>query len=194
MFITARPPLSIRCGIRFGCAIEFAWKHGIKPNTAKHRWTNEKVESECQMNRQLQQREISARSSAIDDDSTLCSKVLTTWSMPHQMQRNGQALFVGSKAVARRTRAAVRPMPHQSPTSGASSVQRAIRTSASAQSCLDAASCWLSLRSTASAVNACLEPAPFSNRLARLDRRRIRTDDLRSLVRYRETSRASRFA
>jgi hypothetical protein len=48
--------------------------------------------------------------------------------------------------------------------------------------------------SIAFAVNACREPAPFSNRLLHLDRRRIRTAGLRSLVRYRETCRAARFA
>lgn len=179
---------------------------------------------------------MSLRSSAIDDDSTF-SQALTICSMPHQMQRNGQALFAGSKAVARRTRAAVRPMPHQSPTSAASSVQRTIRTNTAARSslrppeveeitmgrcaemvdlkstrgngptdfpgvrempeqpsgvrCLDAASLWLSLPSTASAVNACLAPAPFSNRLAHPDRRP--RDGLRSLVRYRETYRGARF-
>ena len=47
------------------------------------------------------------------------------------VDRNAQAVLVRSKGVARCASAAFRPVPHQSPTSGASSVPGASRTNAS---------------------------------------------------------------
>jgi hypothetical protein len=47
--------------------------------------------------------------------------------MPDQMHSYAQCVLLIFKGVARCAGAAFRPMPHQSPTSGASSVPRAIR-------------------------------------------------------------------
>jgi hypothetical protein len=89
----------------------------------------ERIRSDWRLSWHPELRQIGARGFAIDDKGLLM--VFFGFSfMPDQMHSYAQCVLLIFKGVARCAGAAFRPMPHQSPTSGASSVPRAIRTNA----------------------------------------------------------------
>src|SRR5271165_3965753 len=107
------------------------------------------------------------------------------------MHSYAQIVLLIFKGVARCARAAFRPVTHHSPTSGAWRDRFRERFELMRPS--DRVMTRPAFGCRSLVVNACLEPVLFSNRLLHLDRYQIRTDGLRSPVRYRETCRVARF-